>query len=91
MHQNPSSGSRVVPWGRMDWQTVGRTDGLDVNKSLFAILRKRLKMYVAVNVVTNMEEFYLGNAICVKNSHRQANVIWVNTSHRHRFLASQVL
>jgi hypothetical protein len=35
-HQNPSSGSRVVPCG----QTDGRTDMM---KSLFAVLRKRLK------------------------------------------------
>jgi hypothetical protein len=44
-HQNLSSGSRIVPCGRTD----GRTDGHDEAKSLFAILRTRLKRITSVN------------------------------------------
>jgi hypothetical protein len=44
LHDNPSSGSRVVPYEQTDGRTDGRTDGHDeANSPFFAILRKHLK------------------------------------------------
>ena len=35
-HENPSSGSRVIPCGQTDGRTDGRTDGHDEANSLFS-------------------------------------------------------
>jgi hypothetical protein len=51
-HQNPSSGSRVIPCGRTDRRRDGRAD-MTKFTSLFAVLWTRLKIYCELACIAN--------------------------------------
>jgi len=72
-HENISSDTQVVPYGRTDRRT-GRHE--ETNSSFFGILRTRLKVF-QTDIVEKIKTLYVQK--CFSENHDVIKIMWKNT------------
>ena len=79
-HENPSSGSRVIPCGRTDRRTDRRTDmtKLTVAFRNFMNELKKLHLLLALLPMTNLAQKYMTTQSIIQATwHRMTGLLWI--------------